>query len=158
MQEIVPIGVVPQENTIFGSVIETHDGLRRLNCGFVKGEITLQIQHCLLVKEGVQLHEIESVLSHEQVRCAPWSPSDAHSTFKALGQCQDFLSAYLPNATRVKTPSTASAARSLLTSPRSCAAICSKVCATMFEELEILREGIQDEPSTCISVFLRFCP
>lgn len=63
----VSIGVVPQENTIFGNVIETYDEFRRAKCGFVKGEITLQVQHCLLVQRGVQLHEIEEVLSHEQV-------------------------------------------------------------------------------------------
>ncbi|KAF5355646.1 hypothetical protein D9756_003848 [Leucocoprinus leucothites] len=129
VQETVQIGVVPQENTIFGNVIETYDGLRRSQCGFVKGEITLQIQHCLLAKRGVRLQEIETVLSHEQ----------------ALGQCQDFLDANLPNASRVKTPSTASAARALLAGSRTCAAICSKVCATIFDELEIIREGIQKE-------------
>lgn len=67
IHDSVHVGVVPQENTIFGNVIETYDQLRRANCGFVKGEVTLPIQHCLLVRQGVQLHEIESVLSHEQV-------------------------------------------------------------------------------------------
>ncbi|KXN89935.1 P-protein [Leucoagaricus sp. SymC.cos] len=129
VQETAPIGVVPQENTIFGNVIETYDELRQADCCFVKGEVTLQIQHCLLVQRGVQLHEIEKVLSHEQ----------------ALGQCQDYLDAKLPNATRVKASSTASAAQALLTSPRNYAAICSKVCATIFDGLEILKEGIQKE-------------
>ncbi|KAJ3570257.1 hypothetical protein NP233_g4533 [Leucocoprinus birnbaumii] len=107
----VEIGMVPQENTIFGNVIETYDGLRSRKCGFVKGEVTLQIQHCLLTKRGVQLHEIDTVLSHEQ----------------ALGQCQDFLDTHLPNASRVKTSSTAAAAQAILTTPGNCAAICSKV-------------------------------
>jgi prephenate dehydratase len=66
---------------------------------------------------------------------------------KALGQCQDFLNAYLPNAARVKVTSTALAAHSLLSSPRSHAAICSKVCATLFDGLEVLRESIQKETS-----------
>lgn len=70
------------------------------------------------------------------------------NTFKALGQCQDFLNTHLPDATHVKTSSTASAARSLLTSPRNCAAICSKICATLFDGLEVLREGIQKEAGT----------
>lgn len=58
--------VVPQKNSIFGSVVETYDCLR--DRGFVCGEITLQIQHCLLVCPGVQLADIKTVLSHEQVR------------------------------------------------------------------------------------------
>lgn len=127
VQESVQIGVVPQENTIYGNVTETYDCLRHLKCGFVKGEVTLQIQHCLLVLKGMKLEDVDTVLSHEQ----------------ALGQCQEFLDANLPNATLVKTPSTASAAQKLINSHRNCAAICSKVCAKIFCELEILREGIQ---------------
>ena len=40
-------------------------------------------------------------------------------------------------------PSTAAAARALLDSPPSCAAICSKLCASLFNGLDVLREGIQ---------------
>jgi len=61
VRDVVSIAVVPQENTIFGNVIETYDALRQNGCGFVKGEITLQVQHCLLVQKGVQLHEIEKI-------------------------------------------------------------------------------------------------
>jgi len=63
--------VVPQENTIYGNVTETYDCLRHLKCGFVKGEVTLQIQHCLLVLKGVKLEDVDTVLSHEQVRSLP---------------------------------------------------------------------------------------
>jgi prephenate dehydratase len=43
-------------------------------------------------------------------------------------------------------PSTAAAAQALVTNGVGCAAICSKLCATLFG-LEVLREGIQDENS-----------
>ncbi|XP_006454418.1 hypothetical protein AGABI2DRAFT_182401 [Agaricus bisporus var. bisporus H97] len=129
IHDSVYVGIVPQENTVFGTVIETYDKLRQAKCGFVKGEVAIPIQHCLVVQEGVQLHEIEYVLSHEQ----------------ALGQCQDFLTAHLPEATRVKVTSTAFAAHSLLSSPRNHAAICSKVCSTLFRGLEVLRESIQKQ-------------
>lgn len=42
-------------------------------------------------------------------------------------------------------PSTASAARALLDEPSDCAAICSKLCASLFSGLDILQEGIQME-------------
>lgn len=70
MSPTIPFGVVPQENTIFGSVIETYDQLRHSNVGkglFVVGEVTLGVQHCLLARKGVPLSDIKNVLSHEQV-------------------------------------------------------------------------------------------
>ncbi|KAF5375245.1 hypothetical protein D9758_000184 [Tetrapyrgos nigripes] len=123
--------VVPQENTIFGSVVETYNALRILQHGFIRGEITLEIQHCLVTRKGVGLSDIDCVMSHEQ----------------ALGQCRGFLSKHLPNASRKKMDSTAAAAEALLRSPDGLksAAICSKVCVTMFEGLQMLYEGIQDE-------------
>lgn len=62
-----PFGVVPQENTIFGNVIETYDALRTTLSGYIRGEETLKVTHCLLVRKGVSLSDIEVVMSHEQV-------------------------------------------------------------------------------------------
>ncbi|THV04844.1 PDT-domain-containing protein [Dendrothele bispora CBS 962.96] len=124
-------GVVPQENSIFGPVVETYNALRELQNGFVQGEITLKIQHCLVTRRGVDLSDIDCVMSHEQ----------------ALGQCQAFLSKYLPKASKKKMDSTAAAAEALIKCPDATksAAICSKICVSMFEGLQLLREGIQDE-------------
>ena len=61
--------MVPQENSTFGSVIETCNTLRGFHPGFVRGEVLLKIDHCLLVRKGVKLDEIRKVVSHEQVRC-----------------------------------------------------------------------------------------
>ncbi|KAJ6455806.1 Prephenate dehydratase-domain-containing protein [Mycena sanguinolenta] len=121
-------GVIPQENSIFGTVIETYDALRKQNVGFIRGEIVLEVQHCLLVCSGVKPEEIQCIKSHEQ----------------ALGQCRSFLTKNFPHASLEKMPSTAAAAEAILTSPK-CAAICSKLCATLFNGLEILFEGIQDQ-------------
>jgi prephenate dehydratase len=63
----VPIGVVPQENSIFGGVIETYDLLKVPDAAFIRGEITLKVEHCLLARKGVQHNDIRSVMSHEQV-------------------------------------------------------------------------------------------
>ena len=63
----VPIGVVPQENSIFGGVIETYDLLKVPDAAFIRGEITLKVEHCLVARKGVQHNDIRRVLSHEQV-------------------------------------------------------------------------------------------
>ncbi|EEB90202.1 hypothetical protein MPER_11623 [Moniliophthora perniciosa FA553] len=53
----------------------------------------------------------------------------------------------MPHAATEKMSSTAAAAKALLSSPAKHAAICSKICIKMFEGLEVLHEGIQDEHS-----------
>ncbi|KAJ7098133.1 Prephenate dehydratase-domain-containing protein [Mycena belliarum] len=125
--QVAHAGVVPQENSTFGSVIETYDALRRENIGTICGEILLEVQHCLLVRRGVKREDIRYIKSHEQ----------------ALGQCRDFLAQHFPSAALEKVGSTAAAAKAVSTSD-DCAAICSKVCATVFSDLEIMFEGIQD--------------
>ena len=70
----VPIGVVPQENSIFGSVIETYDLLKVPDAAFIRGEITLKVEHCLLVRKGVQYSNIKRILSHEQVCLLAYNP------------------------------------------------------------------------------------
>lgn len=60
--------MVPQENSIFGNVVETYDLLREADLNnFIRGEITLKIEHCLVVRKGVKLQDIQKVMSHEQV-------------------------------------------------------------------------------------------
>jgi len=145
----IPYGVVPQQNSTFGSVTETYDNLRRPAVGsslFVRGDIAISIQHCLAARPGVKPEEITRILSHEQ----------------ALGQCTNYLSRHYPNATRRKVSSTGRAAEMLLESDDTTsddgsemegesAAICSTMCAKMLG-LEILQEGIQDR----IDNFTRF--
>ncbi|KAF9056263.1 hypothetical protein BJ165DRAFT_496740 [Panaeolus papilionaceus] len=111
---ILPYGVVPQENSIFGNVIETYDLLKDTDVSFIRGEITLKVQHCLVARTGTKLHEINHILSHEQL---------------------------------VKTASTAAAAQQLQGRGHDSAAICSSICATLFDGLEVLQHGIQNEAS-----------
>ena len=153
---------MPQENTIFGSVIETYDALRET--GYVQGDITLQIRHSLIVRRGVQLHDIRRVLSHEQVCHSPShidAKCESDTSTQALGQCREFIRAHLPDVSLVKTASTAAAARALLSEPPDCAAIASRVCATLFDGLSILFDGIQDVSGTRFSSLMnagRFIP
>lgn len=130
----IPFAVVPKENSIFGTVVETYDLQRSQDFGskiFIRDEIILQVQHCLLVRKGVRIEDVTRVLSHEQ----------------ALGQCSQFLGERLPQATTVKTPSTAYAAAALLEVEygSNSAAICSRMCVNLFEGLDVLFEGVQNE-------------
>ncbi|KAJ4486258.1 Prephenate dehydratase-domain-containing protein [Lentinula aciculospora] len=137
--EALDYAVVPRENSIFGSVIETFDGLKVLKEGFIQGEVILKIQHCLVVKKGAKFSDIDCVISHEQ----------------ALGQCRRFLVEKLPGATTSTTASTAAAAETVSKSQTlNIAAICSGICVTMFEDLEILANGIQDQDSNYTRFFI----
>ena len=65
------LALLPQENSIFGIVTETYDLLRSPDVGesrWIRGAVTLPIQHCLVVRHGKTLRDIKKVLSHEQVR------------------------------------------------------------------------------------------
>lgn len=132
----IPFALIPQENSVYGTVTETYDLLRLPEVGkqkYVRGEVTLAVRHCLVVRRGVKIENVRRVMSHEQ----------------ALGQCARFLSEKLPGAARVKMPSTSAAAQALLATdgedtPLESAAICSSLCATIFDGLEILQESIQD--------------
>lgn len=143
----LPFGIVPQENSTNGSVIETYNLLRCEVIGrdsFVRGETNIPIKHSLVVRQNVKIEDIEHVFSHEQ----------------ALGQCKAFLKAFLPKASLVPTDSTASAARTLLNPPSESfdplksAAICSAVVTSLFPDLEVLRAGIQDGQSNMTRFYI----
>ncbi|KAF7322792.1 Prephenate dehydratase domain-containing protein [Mycena chlorophos] len=135
------VGVIPQENSLFGSVTETYDALRREVAapGFVVGETILSVQHCLLVPQGVKASEIRRIKSHEQ----------------ALGQCAAFLGREFPGVVLEKVSSTAGAAETISRdSTRDCAAICSRMCVDVFEGLEMLFESIQDAQNNFTRFYL----
>ncbi|KAL4064921.1 Prephenate dehydratase-domain-containing protein [Scleroderma yunnanense] len=142
----LPFGVVPQENNTNGSVVETYNSLRDSAIGhdnFIRGYIVLTVSHCLVIRRGVKLEDIKHVLSHEQ----------------ALGQCRSFLALHLPRASLVPTDSTASAAEEIATGtgafdPYTCAAICSSIIVTIYKNLEVLQEGIQDGEGNSTRFFI----
>jgi prephenate dehydratase len=157
---------LPQENSLFGIVTETYDLLRSFELGeskWIRGAVTLSVQHCLVVRRGKTIRDIKRVLSHEQVciffflagRRGGWLSDPlgaAHrAILQALGQCGQFLATYLPSAQLVKVPSTAAAAEEVSTQANDdasdSAAICSKICLQLFGNLEMLHEGIQDSRS-----------
>ena len=67
-------GILPIENSLYGSVTEVYDLMERYNCKIVRS-LKLKVEHCLLARPGVQLKDIKEVVAHEQ----------------ALNQCSEFL-------------------------------------------------------------------
>jgi len=118
-------GVVPVENSTEGAVLHTLDTFLDSPLK-ISAEIVLDIDQCLLVRPGLELREVSRVYSHPQ----------------ALGQCRKWLSANLPHAAQVETPSTAEAAR-IAREDANGAAIASELAARL-HDLHAAAEGIQD--------------
>ena len=67
-------GILPIENSSYGSVGAVYDLMQNYNFHIAKG-IRLRISHNLMAKPGTSLADVKEIFSHEQ----------------ALGQCGDFL-------------------------------------------------------------------
>lgn len=121
--------LAPYENSIEGSVRGTLDILafEAPNVAII-GEHDYPVRQHLIVREGVELGQIEAVLSHQQ----------------GLAQTARFLREHLPGIELRSVSSTAAAVRMVAESPRPWAAIGSRAAARLYG-CEILREGIQDE-------------
>jgi len=122
----IPAGIVPIENSLEGSVNITLDYLAHKVNLEIQAEITLPIIHNLIVKPGVELADIEKVISHPQ----------------ALAQCRDNIRKYLGDIETVKVSSTAEAVNQI--SSKKAGAIGSRLAASR-NKLEIIKEGFQDE-------------
>lgn len=122
------LGIVPVENSIEGPVVLTLDTLVHDVALQIVAEEVLLVRHHLLARPGVDLGEIEQVLSHPQ----------------ALGQCRRTLSRQLPRAEFGAASSTAEAARRVAATEAPWAAIGTSLAAELYG-LHILLEGIEDE-------------
>ncbi|MCP4449575.1 MAG: prephenate dehydratase [Myxococcales bacterium] len=118
-------GVVPVENSSEGVVNHTLDCFVDSPLRIV-AEIVVDVEHCLLARDGLREDQIERVYSHPQ----------------ALAQCRDWLSANLKQATLVPSSSTADAARSAKEDMAG-AAVSAQMAARMYG-LSILRRNLQD--------------
>jgi prephenate dehydratase len=121
--------LAPYENSIEGSVRGTLDILA-FDAPHVAivGEHDYPVRQHLVTREGVELGQIEAVLSHQQ----------------GLAQVARFLRENLPGVEQRSVSSTAAAVRMVSESPRPWAAIGSRAAAELYG-CTILREGIQDE-------------
>jgi chorismate mutase / prephenate dehydratase len=118
-------GVVPVENTAEGMINHTLDSFLESDLK-VSAEIALEINMCLLAREGTDLGQIERV----------------YSLPVATTQVRRWLSANLPRATIVEARSTADAAR-LAHDDAAGAAVGSEMAARQYE-LHVLRRKIED--------------
>ncbi|PWH12625.1 MAG: prephenate dehydratase [Anaerolineae bacterium] len=119
--------LIPIENSLAGSIHQNYDLLLRYHLHIV-GEYFLRVRHCLIVLPGVNKNQIRKVISHPQ----------------ALGQCAAYLRRW-----GVKTEAvydTAGSVKMLKASAaRDVAAIASRRAAELYE-MQILEEGIEDNP------------
>lgn len=116
--------IVPIENAIQGSVIDTMDSILKFEDIFIIDEIILDIKHSFMskTKDG----KIAKIYSHPQ----------------ALAQCSEYLEEYYPDVEQVPVSSTSYAA-CLAEKESDTACICNYICKKIYK-LEILGENIQN--------------
>ena len=121
--------VVPIENSIEGSVNDTLDALAFEVDLRIEGELVRPVRHCLMTRPGVDLEEVEAVLSHPQ----------------AAAQCRRKLKEALPGVPLEAANSTAEAARRVAESPRPLAALGGRAAGELYG-LRVARTGMEDHP------------
>src|SRR5699024_3419368 len=138
-------GVLPIENSSYGSVTEVYDLMRRYRFSIVRS-VRLKIDHRLVARPGATLSSIREIVSHEQ----------------AIGQCSAFLKT-LKDVKITVCENTAMAAQMVSQSGRDdIAAISSPACAGLYG-LRVLKSDISDSDSNftrfiCISKELESYP
>lgn len=131
-------GVLPVENSSYGSVHSTYDILKNGSFSIVRS-IKLCIRHELLAKPGTKLSDIKEIVSHEQ----------------AIGQCGKYLKSL---GEKVKISSCLNTAIAALYASENdgVAAISSPNCAELYGLVPVTSENIQDSDNNytrfvCIS-------
>lgn len=121
----VKFGIIPVENSLYGIVFETYDLLLKYSVA-IRGEINLQINHCLLAKNQLQPGKIKKIYSHPQ----------------ALGQCSNYLKKF-NNSEIIPAYDTAGSAKLVKESDEAAAAIASSEAGKIYG-LKTLRNKIQN--------------
>lgn len=130
LEESALYGIVPLENSLAGSIHENYDLFLQYPDLHIVGETQIRVVHSLIALPGVPESEIRRVLSHPQ----------------GLAQCARFLDQH-PDWERVPFYDTAgSVAHIASEGRREQAAIASREAAGVYG-MEVLREGIETNPS-----------
>lgn len=98
-QWVADRAVLPIENSLGGSIHANYDLLLRYRLHII-GEVSVEVNHCLMVLPGVKRSDIKRVMSHPQ----------------ALAQVDNYLRAQLPGATKEAVDDTAGAAQTIAAS------------------------------------------
>jgi prephenate dehydratase len=122
----VNYGVVPIENSLYGSIFETYDLLLKYSLSIV-GELNLQINHHLISSKNYKLTEIKKVYSHPQ----------------ALGQCSKFLRTLKKSTVEPAYDTAGAAMMASKHSGEPIAAVASREAAEIYN-LKILKSNIQN--------------
>lgn len=121
--------LVPIENSLEGSVRQTLDTLAfEVDAVTIVGEHDYRVRVHLIAREGVQVENVEAVLSHPQ----------------PLAQCARFLRERLPEIELRSVSSTAAAVRMVSESARPWAALGARAAAELYG-CELLLEGVEDQ-------------
>ncbi len=130
------LGVLPVENTLGGTIFDTLDLLNIHPELTVAGEQKIRVVHNLIVNPGTKIGDIKRVYSHPQ----------------GLAQCKEFLSSELKNAEAMSFYDTAGAVEYIKEQKDMNAAAIAGEPAANYYGMEILKEGIETNPSN----FTRF--
>ena len=122
--------IVPIENSLEGSVTYTLDLLIHESALFIRHELVLPINHCLVAGDGTRNEDIKVIYSHPQ----------------ALAQCRSFLSSRFPDAELVASLSTSGAVEEMLGRGGEAAAIASERASTL-HGTAVLARSIEDNPN-----------
>ena len=95
-QWVADTAVLPIENSLGGSIHTVYDLLLRYRLHII-GEVSVEVNHCLMALPGVQKKDIKRVQSHPQ----------------ALAQVDNYLRSSLPRATKEAVDDTAGAAQAI---------------------------------------------
>ncbi len=120
-------GVLPVENSLAGSIHRNYDLLLRFDLPIV-GEVQIPIAHQLIALPGVTLAEVKKVYSHPQ----------------ALAQCEQSITALLPQAERVSTYDTAGSVKMIKEEQITDGAGLASERAASIYEMNILKADMQD--------------
>lgn len=124
---VTDAGVVPIENSLEGSVVNTLDFLINESDLSLYYEIVLPIEHCLMAAPGTDLTALQVIFSHPQ----------------SLAQCRHYLEYHYPAARPTASLSNAAAVADMQASPTPAAAIGPQRAAQLYGA-EIIDRGIQD--------------
>ena len=113
--------ILPLENSIEGTVRETIDNLIQNDDNSLKiyGELTLDIEHCLLVNKNSGLSDIDTVISHPQ----------------AISQCIERINDLLGSDVKIiSESSTSNATKKLSSLGNNFASIANPLCARIYDK------------------------